>query len=190
MLALASGAADQPKFTVEPAHSYPNRQTIEGVTVAADVLDTADKARPAFGKVNPYQYGVLPVLVVIRNDTGKALSLAGMQLEYIAPDRSKIEPTPAPEVPYITGNRQRKVIQNPIPTGIPTIKGKNPLGAAEIQNRAFAAKMLPPGDSAHGFFYFQAVHRSGSRLFLRGIAEAATKRELFYFEIDLPEAAR
>lgn len=175
---------------MEPAHSYPNRQTIDRVTVAADVFETEEKGKAAFGKVNPYQYGVLPVLVVIRNDTEQALSLTGMQLEYIAPDRSNIEPTPAPEVPYITGNRKRKVIQNPIPTGIPTIKGKNPLGAPEIQQRAFAAKMLPPGDSAHGFFYFQTVHRNGSRLFLRGVTEAASKRELFYFEIELPEAAR
>lgn len=190
ILALASGAADKPKFTVEPAPSYPNRQTIDGVTVAADVFDTAEKARTAFGKANPYQHGVLPVLVVMRNDTAKALSLTGIQLEYISPDRTKIEPTPASDVPYITGNRQRKVVQNPLPTGIPGIKGKNPLGASEIQERAFVAKMLPPGESAHGFVYFQTVHRSGSRLFLRGLTEAASKRELFYYEIELPEAAR
>ena len=43
--------------------------------------------------------------------------------------------------------------------------------------------MLPPGQSASGFFYFQSPHRPGSVLYITGIREAATRRELFYVEI-------
>ena len=41
------------------------------------------------------------------------------------------------------------------------------------------------GQSANGFFYFQTAHRQGARLYLTGIREAATGKELFYFEIPL-----
>jgi hypothetical protein len=45
--------------------------------------------------------------------------------------------------------------------------------------------MLPPGETASGFFYFQATHRPGATLYLTGIKEAGTQRDLFYFEIPL-----
>jgi len=41
---------------------------------------------------------------------------------------------------------------------IKVLKGKkNPLDAWEIEGRAFAAQMLPPGQTASGFFYFQTA---------------------------------
>jgi hypothetical protein len=45
--------------------------------------------------------------------------------------------------------------------------------------------MLPPGESASGFVYFQTSHRPGSVLYITGIRDAASRRELFYFEIPL-----
>ena len=189
-LAMAPGAEKDAKFTVQPASSYPNRQSSEGVTIAAQVFESSERARTAFGKVNPYEHGVLPVLVVIENTSGKAIHLGDMTVEYVAPDRSRIEATPAEEVQYVYGNRKRKIIQNPLPTGGPKIsKSKNPLAAFEITSRAFAAKMLPPGDSAHGFVYFQTGHRNGSKLYVTGLKEAGG-RELFYFEIPLEDVSR
>lgn len=189
-LLVASAADKDAKFSVQPASSYPNRQTGEGVTIAAQVFETAGRARTAFGKVNPNEHGVLPVLVVIQNDTGKAIRLDEMRVEYLTADRSQIEATPPEDVPYIYGNKNRKMRQSPIPTGIPSIsKSKNPLAAFEIQSRAFAAKMLPPGESAHGFYYFQTGHRSGSKLYITGLKVAGGK-DLFFFEIPLENVAR
>jgi hypothetical protein len=45
--------------------------------------------------------------------------------------------------------------------------------------------MLPPGQAASGFFYFQAAHREGAKLYLTGIRQASTGTELFYFEVPL-----
>jgi hypothetical protein len=64
-------------------------------------------------------------------------------------------------------------------------KKKNPLSAWEIEGRAFLARMIPGGESASGFFYFQTAHRPGSSLYLSGIRVASTGKELFYFEIPL-----
>jgi hypothetical protein len=67
---------------------------------------------------------------------------------------------------------------------------KNPLAATEIDERGFAARMLPPGESAYGFLYFQTSHRSGAKLFIDGLTDAATGQEFFYFELPLTEASR
>ena len=63
------------------------------------------------------------------------------------------------------------------------------LNGWELQGRAFAAKMLPPHQSAHGFFYFNTAHFRASQLYITGIREAATGKELFYYEIPLAKTA-
>jgi hypothetical protein len=74
----------------------------------------------------------------------------------------------------------------PRPLGLPpSSKIKQPLGEWEIEGRAFAAEMIPPGESASGFFYFQTGHRSGSTLFVSGLRDAASNQELIYFELPL-----
>ena len=65
------------------------------------------------------------------------------------------------------------------------ISKKNPLDAWEIEGRAFSAKMLPPGQSASGFLYFQTGLQRGATIYLSGFTEAATGKELLYFEIPL-----
>ena len=45
--------------------------------------------------------------------------------------------------------------------------------------------MLPAGQSASGFFYFRTGLQRGATIYLNGLTEAATGKELFYFEIPL-----
>jgi len=180
----AFGSDKEKPFDPGPISSYSRRQTIEKLTIAADPLDREEKTRVAFGKLNPNQYGILPVLVLLQNDGPQTLTLEGMRVEYILASRQRIEATPAREVAYVKGVNKPNVYPGPLPTGIPRGLGKkNPLRAWEIEGRAFAAKMLPPGQSASGFFYFQSPHRPGSVLYITGIREAGTRRELFYAEI-------
>ncbi len=173
-------------FSPGPAASYPTKQTNEKVTIAVKAYDTEELSKTAFGKVHPYMHGVLPILVVIQNDTGKSLKLDRIEVNYIGPDRTKIENIPPLEVKYIGVNTKPRLSGSPIPGAGPrggTKKG--PLNAVEIETRAFAAKMLAPGDSASGFFYFQTGHRRGSKFYLTGITEAISGKEIFYFDIPM-----
>ena len=113
-----AGAAEKerPKFEMAPAASYASHQTSEKVTIGAAVYDTAEKAHPAFGKLNPYEYGILPVLVVIQNDSGQTLRVDRMRVDYVAPDGSHIDATLASDVRYLSGPRQPKVVPGPLPT--------------------------------------------------------------------------
>lgn len=173
-------------FRPEPADAFAARQTIQGLTIGVQPFDDSEEAKTAFGKLNPYEHGVLPVLVVMKNDGKETVRFDRMQVMYVAPRGRKVDATPAADVLYLKAGGRPKVSNSPIPTGAPRIKiSKNPLKNDVIIERGFAAKMLPPGDSAHGFFYFQTGHSRGTSLYVSGITEAGSGKELFFFEIPL-----
>lgn len=183
-VALAEKKNDS-KFSVGPAASYPSKQTSDNITIAAVPYDTEDLARAAFGKTNPNQFGVLPVLVIIQNDTQQAIRMDNIKAEYLGVDGSRIESTPAMDVKFVGPGPKRPQpnMGGPIPPGL--IKHKKPLAAWEIEGRAFAVRMLPPHESASGFFYFQTRAMPGSKLYLTGLHEALSGKEILYFEIPL-----
>ena len=176
---------DEGRFAPGPASSYSSKQTNDNVTVAAVAYDSEELAHTAFGKLNPNQYGILPVLVIIQNDTGQALRLDKIEAEYIGADGRRVEATPASDVQYLNGGPRRPSPNTGSPFPIPRGKPKNPLAAWEIEGRAFAPKMLPLRESANGFFYFQTRHLPGGKLYLTGIQQAGTGKEIFYFEIPM-----
>src|SRR5580692_2734729 len=121
----AQSSKDASKFSPGPASSYPAKQTNDHVTVAVAAYDTEELAHTAFGKLNPNQYGVLPVLVIIQNDTDQALKLERLQTEYTGVDGRGVEATPADEVQTLGGVERPNV---PVGTPIPIRrKHKNPL---------------------------------------------------------------
>ena len=174
---------DNGKFAPGPASSYASKQTNDHVTVAAVPYDTEELAHSAFGKLNPNQYGVLPILVIIQNDTDQALKLEHLETEYTTPNGRNLEATPPDEVQGLSGAARPGIA---VPTPIPIHrKHKGPLNVWEIDGRAFAAKLIPAHESANGFFYFQTAHQPGSRFYLTGIKVASTGQDIFYFDIPL-----
>jgi hypothetical protein len=180
---LADNNKDAGKFSPGPASSYPAKQTNGHVTVAVIAYDTEELAHSAFGKLNPNQYGVLPLLVIIQNDTDQVLKLEHLEAQYTGVDGRHIDATPADEVQTLGGAERPNVpTASPIPIHR---KHKNPLDVWEIDGRSFSAKLLPAHDSVFGFFYFQTAHQPGAKFFLTGIKVAATGQDIFYFEIPL-----
>jgi hypothetical protein len=172
------------KFVPGPASSYSNKQTNDKVTIAVTAYDTEELAHTAFGKLNPNDYGVLPVLVIIQNDTDQALKLDHLEVDYTGFDGRHVEATPASDIQVLGGSPRPKMPSgSPIP--LPHKKYKNPLDTIEIEGRAFSVKILPAHDSANGFFYFQLDHRPGAKFFLTGIKEAATGKDITFFEIPI-----
>lgn len=187
-IAAAAFAADSEKtrFEAKPASSYAHKQVSEKVTIAAEPFETDAEASQAFGKVNPYRYGVLPVLIVIQNDSPDAVRVDQMRLIYTLPDRTKVEGTPAGDVRFLHGTKEPKGLPGPT-GGIRIAKPpKNPLAEWEIEGRAFAAKMIPPGQSASGFVYFQVPQASQAAMVtIDGLVDAVSGKELYYFEIPM-----
>jgi hypothetical protein len=186
-IAAAAGADnDKSKFEVKPVSAYPHRQTSEKVTIAADPVEEDARAAEPFGKVNPFRYGILPVLLVIQNDGPDAIKVDRLHLIYTLPDRTKVEATPAQDVRFLHGVKTPKALPGPT-GGIKLSKGqKNPLAEWEIEGRAFSAKMVPAGQSASGFVYFQVPLASqAATVTISGLQNVVTGKELFYFEIPM-----
>ena len=99
---------------------------------------------------------------------------------YVLPDRTRIEATPAADIKYIMGAKQPKSI--PGPMGVHLGKGKNPLAEWEVEGRAFAAKMIPPGQSASGFVYFQApLNSDAASVYISGAGECGDGERALLF---------
>jgi hypothetical protein len=184
--AVAIAADKELHFAPGAAANYPTRQTNDKVTIAAVPYTTGEQVRSAFGKLDPNRYGILPMLIVIQNDGGQTLRFDSMRVEYVTSDRRHVDSTAAKDVPYLSGAREPRMENGPIPgAGTHVKKIKNPLANGEIGVRAFSAPVLPPGEQASGFFYFQTGNRLGAKAYITGIKESATGKELLYFEIPL-----
>ncbi len=188
-IAMAFAVNKKVEFRVTPTElaNHPHRVTAEEVSIAVTPYIDSDRAKPLFGgKANPYDEGVLPVLLMIRNESKQTISLRNMRVEFVGPNRQNLEAVPPGDVPYLRGPGAGKIQSSPIPGGTGRMKTKKLVfQAQDFIERGFAAKMLPPGEFAWGFFYFQTGMGRGSKILIHGLSQAATGKELFFFEAPL-----
>jgi hypothetical protein len=184
-ISAAAAADKETPFKAAPAARYASHQSNAQITIGVDPYVTLDKVQLAFGKLNPAQFGILPVLVVIQNDSDKAIRLDRLKVQYAGPNHERIEATPARDVRYLKPPQRPSAIDGPAGKVKVLKTKKNPLDEWEIEGRALAAPMVPPGQSASGFLYFQTSLQLNATLYLSGLYEAATGKEIFYFELPL-----
>ena len=175
---------DKGRFVPGPASSHPGFQTQEGITIAAVPYITAEQAASAFAKLNPYEHGILPVLVIIENGSGKALRL-DLKVQFVDADNHHLDAFPADDVIYYQGVKKPPSLTRINPLPLPRSKKKGPLNTPEIVNRALSVKLIPTGETAYGFFYFEAEYQPGSKLYLSGLSDASSGKEFFYFDLPL-----
>lgn len=192
-LPLAAGK-EPVQVRPQPANTYAAHDSHEGVAIAAEPYDKPEKSKAVFGKHDPLKIGILPVFLVITNNTQDAVRLDDLQVQFISGDRRRAEAIPAMDVSLrLKGRRpppQIDASRKPLP--IPRLPQRRDPGAIpEIVDREFLLKMVPPGDTVGGFFFFPlGLERnplSGARLYLPGITWARTGRPLLFFEISFDD---
>src|SRR5579862_2783150 len=161
LLSIAAAfAADKTEpFKPGPPESFPNHQSGDQMIAAAQAFTSSEKIKAAFGKLDPTRYKVLPVLIVIQNNRARAVNLDRIKVEYVSPNRDRIYATPASEVRYLQPVRRPVIGGGPV--GAIMNHKKGPLADPVIDVRAFAAIMLPAGNTASGFFYFDTEFQPG-----------------------------
>jgi hypothetical protein len=187
LLSIAAQAGDdkdKDRFAPGTASSYKGSLTTEKITIAAVPFVDEEQLHSAFGKVNPNKYGVLPVLVILENGTGKALRL-NLEADFVSPDGKHMEATPASDVTFIGGSGKAPPIPGANPLPFPRRAKKGPLNVWEIEGRAFTAKLVPLGEKVFGFVYYQTDFKPGSKVYISGISDASTGKEYLYFEVPL-----
>ncbi len=181
-LTALAPAGEQP-FRAGSAAGYAH-QASQKITVGAEAFNSEELTAQAFGKkTDLLRYGVLPLLVVIENKRPMALDLRDLEVSLVAADGRHAQPVNPEDIPLLSAHTKTPTV-TPYPP-IPHPKRKNPLNVPEIAMRAFSAKLVPPGDSASGFFYFEAAPEPGDKLYLSGLRDARTQEEIIYFEFPL-----
>lgn len=187
LIALLRGTgvnASEKEFQVGAASDYAH-QSSDQVTVGAKSFDNEELTSSAFGKKTELlRYGVLPVLVVVENKRDKALDLRDIEVSLVAGD-GRHAPAVSPEDLPFLATQGKHPSQTGVKVPVPLPKKKNPLDTPALVERAFSAKMLPAGDSASGFFYFEAKPEQGDKLYLNGLRDIRSGQQIMYFEFPL-----
>jgi hypothetical protein len=172
-------------FHAKPAADYAHQDS-EKVTIGAKAFDTEELTAEAFGKkADLLKYGVLPVLVVIENKRDRAVNVENIQVELVATDGRHGQAISPDDVMHLgePNRKPPKLGAGPLPVPLP--RKKNPLNSLELVERAFSAKVVPANDSVSGFFYFEAHPESGDSLYVSGVRDSKTSKELLYYEFPL-----
>jgi hypothetical protein len=182
-LTVAVSAAEK-SFQAGRATDYAHQQS-DHVTLGAKSFDTEEQTAEVFGKkADLLKYGIVPVLVVVENGGDRSVDLQDMKVSLVSSDGRHVDAMNPDDLQFQGKHKHPTVGPMPrLPVSLP--KKGNPLASPEVADRAFSAKMLPPKDSANGFFFFEARPEPGDKLYVTGIRDARSGEEIMYFEFPL-----
>lgn len=170
--------------TTYPAH---DQHPKEGVTVAIDPYDMADKAQ--IFSVNYRNEGIVPVFVIVTNDGDQPISLSNMKAELVTVGRTKLSPSTTDDLYRRLSHPARSDTPSPLPFPRKKVKGAISKQAMDEINAAqFSARAVEPHSTQSGFLFFDvsgiSTPLAGANFYLTGVNDAGGG-ELMYFEIPL-----
>jgi hypothetical protein len=187
VLCVAAKEFSMPK--TQPAFSFPahDHHAGENVTIALDPYDTPAKENIFVVKYR--EHDLLPVLLIITNDSDEPIQLTGMKAELVTADRTKLIPDNEDDIVRRISHPNASGTHYPIP--FPTKKAKGGVNSKEmneIQSAQFRAKAVEPRSSLVGFLFFDVSDipnpLTGSRFYLTGVRNSSGN-DLMYFEVPL-----
>lgn len=174
---------------VQPALSYPahDHHANENVTVGLDPYDTPPKA--TIFTAHYRENDLLPILVVITNDSDQPVQLLDMKAELVTADRTKLSPMSEDDIFRRLSHPKASGTHYPVP--FPTKKAKGGVDSKtrdEVQSALFRARAVEPRSTQAGFMFFDISDLSsplpGANFYLTGVRDSAG-HDLMYFEISL-----
>ena len=178
----------QPK--AENAVSYPSKDAHpnEKMTAAVDVYNAPPKSDifiTHFG-----EEGILPVLLIVTNDSDQPMLLRNMRAQLVTASRSKLDGLDVDDVFRRVAHIQGSSTGQPPKIGPITLGGNKNKKAQqqydEILRAHFAAESVEPHTTKSGFLFFDVRGISqpvvGAHVYLTGIRDNSGN-ELMYFEI-------
>jgi hypothetical protein len=190
-----AGDPAKPKGTLPP--SMP-RDEHDGLSISVDPYADAARAKEKFGKANPVEIGVLPLEVIVRNDTDRPirLNLATIQLEV------RLKNGGRQDIAWLTAEEVASAIAHPAGSPTPSARRLPPLGVplptkdkkteklAEIlRPLTLDADVVAPKGTIHGFLYFNLNHdmslAPGASLYVPDATIVPSNKALMFFEVPL-----
>jgi hypothetical protein len=162
----------------------------ERVAMAVDLYNASPKAAIFSTPYN--QEGIIPVFLVITNDSDQAVTVSNMRAELVTAQRNKLESLTSDDVfrrvAHISGSSTSPARVGPIPLPGNTQNKKAQKQYEEIMNSIFSAKAVEPHTTKSGFLFFDVRDVKqpvdGAHVFLTGVRDS-NGNELMYFEVPL-----
>jgi hypothetical protein len=167
-----------------PAHDYHSN---EKVTVAVDPYNTPAKTSIF---VVPYRdLDLLPVFLVVTNDSDTPVVLTDIKAQLVAGDGTKLNPASEDDVYRKVSHPRAAGARVPLPFPTKRVKGGvDTKEWSEIQSAQFKAKAVEPRSSQAGFLFFDVSDvpnpLPGAHFYLTGVRDSSGN-DLMYFEVPL-----
>jgi hypothetical protein len=168
----------------------------EGLTVSADPYSSGDRAKQKFSKANPLAEGILPIEVILRNETTQAIRIGLETIKLtVKPQEGKQQDIDALSVDEVAA-----AIAHPggvatpharrLPIGIPSNNDKKTDKLLEIlRPLSLDADVVPPMSEIHGFLFFDLNHQmslvDSASLYIPDVTRIPSKQALIFFEVPL-----
>jgi hypothetical protein len=181
-------ASDKSAPPAKPAVEYPAADThpSEHVTIAAEPCD--DPKQCSFFRLQYIEHGLLPVRVVITNDSDHALSLDDARMQFITAANDKIPAATQDDI-----NRRLSTIKNDRGTKIPIIPitVHHPIDKKIVQDDqdfGFKSTRVQPHSTLAGYLFYDIKDLDdpalkGAELYVKMIHTVDGQQELFAFSI-------
>jgi hypothetical protein len=180
------------------------RDAHQDLLIAADPYVSADRYKGVFGKKSPYEFGLVAIDVIFRNDNDSPIRLnpETIQLVISLPgvERQRLNPLSPEDVAdrtILNAHANPSVKRRlPFPTGGGSNSGKgkdwNEM-VTSIRSVSLGTDVLPPHATTHGFLFFDLNHDFDavrhSHVYIPDLAFMGSNKALFFFEIDLGAAS-
>jgi len=198
----ASFARQSPPTSPDPA-SFPAHDQHEGFLVAVNLCADVAYATTRFGKQNPWQAGILPVEVYLRNDGAEPLRIRleeiRLEVDPATGQHQELVPLSAAEVgqriayPAGSASPENPGTRPHIGFGLPGRDKKADKIASAIEPLMLDTDMVGPRATVHGFLFFDLNKDFAlipdSSLYVPNIS-ALNGRRLTYFEVNLKAAQK
>ena len=185
-------AAKREAPPVQAASAYPARETHdkEHVTIAAEPFDT--RAKGEFFRNDYAGHSVLPVRIVLQNDSDAPLDLNQARFQFIAADGTKL-PAATPDELNRRLFRFQDIKQKRIP-GTPITYRPTPVDKKILDDDkdfSFAQTVVPPHSSASGFLFYDIKDIDdpplrGAELYIKMIHSKADGKDAELFAFSVP----
>jgi hypothetical protein len=189
-LALPAVAAEHSLPPVQPATSFAAVEVHddEKVAIAVEPYDT--KEREAIFRVDYLSHGVMPVRLIVTNNSDRPISLSDARILFLTAAGDKIQAAEPEDVERLMSDKDRRGSKIPMPGPIPAIKLKPKASDKEVEadfnTFEYQALVVDPHSTRAGFLFYDVSQLDdplkGAKLHLVKLRDADGK-ELFYFEI-------
>ena len=182
------------KIKVGPASSYSFHQKQGSITIAADPYETKEKIKTAFDLKELEQMGIVPVHIIISNDSEDPIVISGQDINLLDSNNRSFEPLPVDEVVRAVVYKEGPPRTSPGPSRLPFPRGSGRRGDAfeietDLTNKSLRDLRVAPRANAGAFVFFRLPNNlmrlRGYKVYIPEIRNLKTRQSLLFFEIDL-----